>query len=127
LSDIWEKAVSSRRFRIVLANAARRDLERLDRDHSLQVCKDISAYLEINPGPIGKSRINKLSGFYPPLYRLRSGDLRVYYRLKEGDVVIMAVRSRKDSEKFLSRIKEERLAYGKKPEARQSTGRKRRA
>ncbi len=122
LSPSWKEAVQAKKFRIVLAEPAERDLERLERDVSLQVCRDISSYLEINPTPIGKPRIKKLAGFYPPLYRLRSGDIRVYYRLKEGDLVILAVRPRKDSEKFLKRIEEEQRAYKKRPAAKQSPG-----
>jgi mRNA-degrading endonuclease RelE of RelBE toxin-antitoxin system len=91
-----------------------RDLERLEKRLSIQVCKDISSYLEINPTPIGKPRIKKLSGFHPPLYRLRSGGVRAYYRLKEGEVIILAVRCRKDSEKFLKTVAEERRAFIKK-------------
>jgi len=107
----------ARKFRIILAEPAERDLERLERGLSIQVCRDIMSYLEINPTPIGKLRIKKLSGFQPPLYRLRSGDIRVYYRLKEGEAVILAVRPKKDSEKFLRRIEEERRAYKKKAAA----------
>jgi mRNA-degrading endonuclease RelE of RelBE toxin-antitoxin system len=110
--------VQARRFKIVLAKPAERDLERLERDVSLRVCRDISSYLEINPTPIGRPRIKKLTGFHPPLYQLRSGDIRVYYRLKEGEVVILAVRAKKDSEKFLKRIEEERRAYKKRPTAK---------
>jgi mRNA-degrading endonuclease RelE of RelBE toxin-antitoxin system len=118
--------VQARRFRIVLAEAAEHDLERLERALSLQVCRDITSYLEINPTPIGKPRIKKLTGFHRPLYRLRSGDLRAYYRIKEGEVVILSVRSKKDSEKFLKTIEEERRAYKKRPAVKQSTGRTRR-
>ena len=110
--------MQAQKFRIVLAGAAERDLERLEKGLSLQVCRDIVSFLEINPTPIGKPRIKKLSGFHPPLYRLRSGDIRVYYRLKEGWVVILAIRPKKDSEKFLKRIEEERRAYEKRPAAK---------
>lgn len=106
--------MQARKFRIVLAKAAVRDLERLERHLSIQICKDIASYLEINPTPIGKPRIKKLSGFHPPLYRLRSGGIRAYYRIKEREVIILAVRRKKDSEKFLKRIEEKHRAYGKK-------------
>jgi mRNA-degrading endonuclease RelE of RelBE toxin-antitoxin system len=59
------------------------------------------------PIPIGKSRIKKLAGFDPPLFRLRSGDFRAYYRIRGDEVVILAVTRRKDSAKRLKRIAEE--------------------
>jgi mRNA-degrading endonuclease RelE of RelBE toxin-antitoxin system len=97
----------------VLAGSAERDLRKLQPALALQVCRDIASYLESGPLPIGKPRIKKLAGFSPPLYRLRSGDYRAYYRIKEGDVVILAIRNRKDSEKLLKKIEEERRSYRK--------------
>lgn len=77
----------------------------LDPGLSLQVCRDIASYLRVSPLPVGKPRIKKLSGYTPPLYRLRSGDFRAYYRIKEGEVVVPAVRQKKDSDKFFRRIR----------------------
>ena len=112
-------------------------MERLERRLSLRVCQDISSYLETNPTPIGKPRIKKLSRFHPPLYRMRNGDIRVYYRFQQGEVVILAVRRKKESEKFLEWIEEERRADQKNRrqsrrkdaaigQAKQSSGRIRR-
>ena len=47
------------------------------------------------------------------LIRLRSGDFRIYYRIKEGKIVILAVRHKKVSDKFLRRIGEKRRIYKK--------------
>ncbi len=97
--------------RIVLAGSAERDLRKLELSLALQLCRDMASYLEASPLPIGKSRIKKLAGFSPPLYRLRSGDFRAYYRIYEGEVVILAIRHKKDTEKFLKRIEEKRRPY----------------
>lgn len=88
----------------------------LESEQALQIAQDIRAYLEVNPIPIGKPRLKKLLGFDPPLYRLRSGDLRVFYRIAEDKVIILAIRHKKDSERFLKRIHEERAAFKKRPE-----------
>jgi mRNA-degrading endonuclease RelE of RelBE toxin-antitoxin system len=106
--------VTGKKRRIVLAGSAAHDLWKLEPSLALQLCRDITAYLEDSPLPIGKSRIKKLSGFSPPLYRLKSGDFRVYYRIREGQVVILAVRNRKDSDKFLNRIEDRPRLYRKK-------------
>ena len=96
-----------KRLKVVFSPAAVRDVEGLDLAVAIPLVKDIQAYLETRPIPIGKSRIKKLSGFDPPLYRMRSGDFRAYYRICGGEVVILAVTRRKDSDKRLKRISKE--------------------
>jgi mRNA-degrading endonuclease RelE of RelBE toxin-antitoxin system len=64
--------------------------------------------LENRPIPFGKSRTKKLTGFDAPLYRLRSGDFRAYDRVCGDEAVVPAVTRRKDSDKRLKRIEEER-------------------
>jgi len=100
-----------RRLEVVFSLAAVRDVEGLDDAEAVPLVKDIAAYLETRPIPIGKPRIKKLSGFAPPLYRLRSGEFRAYYRIRGGEVVILAVTRRKDSDKRLKRISEKRRRY----------------
>jgi len=100
-----------KRLRVVFSPAAVRDVERLETAVAVPLVKDIQTYLEIRPVPFGKSRTKKLAGFDPPLYRLRSGDFRAYYRICGDDVVVLAVTRRKDSEKRLRPISEERRRY----------------
>lgn len=95
--------MEQKRFKVVFSPAAQHDVEKLEIGIALQLAKDISNYLEISPFPFGKTRIKRLTGFEPPLYRLRSGDFRVYYRLYKKEVVILAIAHKKDSEKFLKR------------------------
>jgi len=106
--------MSRRKLKIVLAPSAERDLRKLEPGIALEICRDVASYLESGPLPIGKDRIKKVTGFSPPLYRLRSGDFRVYYRIRERDLVVLAIRNRKDSDKFLKRIEEKREAYRKR-------------
>jgi len=42
----------------------------------------------------GKGDIKKLHGFDPPEYRLRVGEYRVRYRIKDGGYFIVAVTTR---------------------------------
>ena len=93
------------KFRIVYSAAAQADLERLDPDDAIQVMTGAKTHLSESPLPIGKSRLKRLSGFTPPLYRLRSGDFRAYYRIHGTDVVILRVTDRKDAEKLLKRLR----------------------
>jgi mRNA-degrading endonuclease RelE of RelBE toxin-antitoxin system len=93
------------KFRIVYSATAQADLERLDPAAAIQVVTDAATYLSDSPLPIGKTRLKRLSGFTPPLYRLRSGDFRAYYRIGGTEVVILRVTDRKDAEKLLKRLR----------------------
>jgi mRNA-degrading endonuclease RelE of RelBE toxin-antitoxin system len=97
--------VKSRKFKIRLAPSAEEDLESLETDIALRVVKDIKKYLENPPIRFGKTRLKKLTSFAPPLFRLRSGDYRAYYRIIEGQVVILAITHKNDSEKILRSIR----------------------
>jgi mRNA-degrading endonuclease RelE of RelBE toxin-antitoxin system len=98
--------VNPKRHKIIFSPSAERDIERLEIDASLQPVKDIKSYLEPNPLPFGKSRIKKLTGYNPLLYRLRSGNYRAYYQILPGEVIILAMTHRKDREKILKKLKE---------------------
>jgi mRNA-degrading endonuclease RelE of RelBE toxin-antitoxin system len=105
-----------RRFNVLFSPAAARDVKRLDTRAAVELVRDIKNYLEIRPIPIGESRIKKIVGVDPPLYRIRSGDFRAYYRVCNTEVVILAVVARKDSEKRLKRIAEEQSRRSYKTE-----------
>jgi mRNA-degrading endonuclease RelE of RelBE toxin-antitoxin system len=93
------------KFRVVYSAAAQADLERLDPKDAIQIVTDATTYLSSSPLPIGKTRLKRLSGFTPVLYRLRSGDFRAYYRICGGEVVILRITDRKDAEKLLKRLR----------------------
>lgn len=112
--------MEQKRFKVIFSHSAERDIETLETNDAIQLVKDIKTYLEASPLPFGKTRIKKLSGYKPPLYRLRSGDFRTYYQILSpslspshlrvegrsgGEVVILAITHKKDSEKFLKRLK----------------------
>lgn len=93
------------RFRVIYSRPAQREIESLEIDTAIQIAGDINNYLEISPLRFGKSRIKKLTGFHPPLYRMRSGDFRIYYRIISSDIVVLAVIRKKDSQKALKKLK----------------------
>lgn len=97
--------MKERRFKVIFSASAQQEIEKLEIEDALQRTKDIKNYLEPSPLPFGKTRIKRLTGFDPPLYRLRSGDLRAYYRIVSQDVVILAITHKKDSEKYLRKFK----------------------
>jgi mRNA-degrading endonuclease RelE of RelBE toxin-antitoxin system len=97
--------VAEGRFNLIFSASAQREIEKLEIEDAFQLAKDIKNYLERSPLPFGKSGIKRLTGFDPPLYRLRSGDFRAYYRIVSQDVVILAITHKKDSEKYLRTFK----------------------
>jgi len=104
-SKDWKAAVEEKRFNVIFSGAAQREIEKLETEDALQLVKAIKNYLERSPLPFGKTRIKRLTGFDPPLYRLRSGDFRAYYRIVSNDVVILTITHKKDSERYLRTFK----------------------
>lgn len=97
--------MEQKRYNIIFIPSVQHDIERFETDDALQLVNDIKTYLETSPLPFGKSRIKKMTGFNPPLYRLRSGDFRAYYRIHYAEVVILAISNKKDSEKILKKLR----------------------
>lgn len=95
-----------KKFKVIFSPSAQREIERVEIDSALRIAKDIKTYLERFPLPFGKTRIKKLTGFHPSLYRLRSGNFRVYYRIISRDVVILSITHKKDSEKVLKNLRQ---------------------
>lgn len=95
--------MASKRVKVIFSPSAQKEIESLETDDAIQLVKDIKSYLEISPLHFGKTRIKKLTGFEPPLYRLRSGDFRAYYRIISGEVIILAITHKKDSDKALKK------------------------
>jgi len=66
-----------------MTQAAADDLKDIPDKLREQIIPDIKS-LSTNPFP-SRSGIKKLKGFKPPLYRLRSGDYRVLYRIESKE------------------------------------------
>lgn len=94
-----------KKFDVLFSPVARRDIEQMETADALQLARDIKTFLKTSPLPFGKTRTKKLSGYRPPLYRLRSGDFRAYYRIHAREVVILTITHKKDSEKILKKLK----------------------
>ncbi len=97
--------MQSQKIEVIFSPSAQRDLEDLDIQTALQITQDIKTYLSFPIQRFGKTRLKKLTGFTPPLYRLRSGTYRIYYPIVQRVVVILAITQKKDSEKMLRTLK----------------------
>jgi mRNA-degrading endonuclease RelE of RelBE toxin-antitoxin system len=78
-------------LRIVLTKNAIDDLNELDARRRATVRDSIRVHLTHEPTKESKSRIKRLRELRHPQYRLRVGDIRVFYDVGETDVVVLAI------------------------------------
>ena len=93
-------------YTIDFTKEARREIRAIPEGDARKILKEIQTRLSTSPCKESKTRIKRLIGFTPPLYRLRAGDYRAYYRIYRivtHQVVILTVLHKKDSERWLKR------------------------
>ena len=91
------------KFQVTLTEHAIADLKGIFKDLRDQIHRDLKT-LESAPFPSG-TFIKRLKGLRPPVYRLRSGDSRVLYHIRGGNVTILRVIDRKVLERVIRRLK----------------------
>ena len=79
------------RYDIVLAPAAAHQLRALRAHVRGEVRDAIERHLRFEPMKLSQSRIKRLRGLARPQYRLRIGEVRVFYDVEENRVEILAV------------------------------------
>lgn len=92
------------RFEILLAPEALEDLRSLKAHVRAQVRDAIEKHLRHDPGKTSRSRIKRLKGVRRPQYRIRVGDVRVFYDLTDSRVEILAIVAKEGAEKWLDEI-----------------------
>jgi len=90
------------KFDIQLTCSAVDDLECIPEARQKKIIASIKN-LSSNPFAPGPN-IKKLKGFKPPIYRIRSGDFRVLYRVYDKTIIIMRVIDRKDLERVVKKL-----------------------
>ena len=94
------------RYEILLAPEAVEDLKRLRAHQRAQVKGALETHLRNEPRRATKSRIRRLKGLSRPQYRLRVGDLRVFYDVALRTVELLAVVAKEDAEVWLEKAGE---------------------
>ena len=89
------------KFQVALTDHAVDDLKDIPAEYQPQINSDLKT-LESNPFPPVSGR-KRLRGFRPPLYRLRSGNFRILYRIQDKTVIILRVLDRKMLDRILRR------------------------
>ena len=94
------------RHEIVFAPQAVEDLRQLSaRDRSI-VRDEIERHLRHAPEKTSLSRIKRLRGLSRPGYRLRIGEIRVFYDVTEREVEILAIVAKPHAARWLAELGE---------------------
>jgi mRNA interferase RelE/StbE len=91
-------------FEIVLAPEAVEDLRRLRANVRTEVHTAIETHLRHEPRKASRSRIKRLRGVSRPQFRLRVGDVRVFYDVSERVVEILAIVAKSEAESWLAQF-----------------------
>jgi len=89
------------RHEIILAPEAIEDLGRLRAYDRAAVRHAMEQYLRLLPQRVSKTRIKKLRGLRRPQYRLRVGEIRVFYDVREGRVEVLAIIGKSQADQWL--------------------------
>ena len=91
-------------FSIVLSPEAVQDFRSLKANLRTEVRVAMERHLRHEPGKVSKSRIKRLRGLSKPQYRLRIGELRVYYDIIGDTVEVLAIVAKSEAESWLARF-----------------------
>ena len=95
------------RHEVVLAPEAEEDYRALDAHIRSEVRDALETHLRHQPIKTSKSRIKRLRGLSRPQYRLRVGDVRVFYDVSGSTVNILAIVLKSQAKEWLERFGEE--------------------
>jgi mRNA interferase RelE/StbE len=91
-------------FAIVVAPEAVEDLRRLKANLRSEVRAAIETHLRHEPRKTSRSRIKRLRGIGRPQFRLRVGEVRVFYDVSGGVVEVLAIVAKSEAESWLARF-----------------------
>ena len=94
------------KYEIVLSPEAAQTYKALGAHQKAEVRKTIETHLRHEPMKISKSRIKRLRGLSRPQYRLRIGDLRVYYDVSSSTVEVLAIVEKPKFDEWLKKAGE---------------------
>ena len=92
------------RFAIVLAPEAVEDLGRLKATLRPAVREALETHLRHEPAKMSRSRIKRLRGLSRPQYRLRIGEVRVFYDISGSTVQVLTIVAKPEAESWLAQF-----------------------
>ena len=91
------------KYQIVLAPEAVEDHKALGAYAKAEVRDAIEAHLRYEPTKTSKSRIKRLRGLSRPQYRLRVGEIGIYYDVSESTVEVLGIIEKSKSKEWLEK------------------------
>jgi mRNA interferase RelE/StbE len=91
-------------FAIVLAPEAVEDLRRLTANARATVRTAFETHLRREPEKTSRSRVKRLRGLLRPQYRLRVGEVRVFYDISGTIVEVLAIVAKSEAESWLAQF-----------------------
>lgn len=88
-------------YEIVLAPGAAATFKRLPAKRRAEVRDAFEVHVRHEPRKVSKSRIKRLRGLSRPQYRLRVGELRVFYDVTESEVQVVAIVTKAQAQAWL--------------------------
>ena len=92
------------RFEILLAPEAIEDLRKLKASLRTTVREALETHLRHEPLKTSRSRIKRLRGLSRPQYRLRVGEVHVFYDISGSTVEILAIVAKPEAESWLAQF-----------------------
>ena len=89
------------RHEVIFAPDAAEAFRSLSAYERAQVRDAIEQHLRHEPTRVSKSRIKRLRGMMRPQYRLRVGEIRVFYDVSDQNVEILAIITKAQAEQWL--------------------------
>jgi mRNA interferase RelE/StbE len=90
-------------FSVIVSPEAVKELRALPAYDQAQVRDAIERHLRHGPNRLSKSRIKRLRGVSRPQFRLRGGNIRVFYDVSEETVEILAIVTKEQAQSWLER------------------------
>ena len=91
-------------YAIVLAPEAVDDLRRLTANVRAMVRTALETHLRHESAKVSRSRIKRLRGLRRPQYRLRVGEIRVFYDISGSVVEVLAIVAKSEAESWLAQF-----------------------
>jgi mRNA-degrading endonuclease RelE of RelBE toxin-antitoxin system len=89
------------RYEIELSPGAIQEWKALTAHERATLNDAFDLYLRDEPTRVSRSRIKRLRGLRRPQYRLRVGEIRVFYDVGETSVEVLAIIGKEQAEKWL--------------------------
>jgi mRNA interferase RelE/StbE len=91
-------------FEIVLAPEAIEEYKRLRARVRAEIRAALETHLRHEPEKLSRSRIKRLRGLRQPQYRLRVGDVRIFYDVIDRTVQVLAIVSKQEAGIWLAQF-----------------------